>query len=59
MFRVPPETHNGSNIFINLQFALQIVVVNLGSDTFGNLIFQKVLQNQPSPPIIIVQVSFA
>ena len=28
------------------------VVINLRSDTFGNPIFQKVLQNQPSSLII-------
>ena len=34
-----------------------IWVINLGSDTFGNPIFQKVLQNQPSSLIITIATS--
>ena len=48
---------DGSNVLILV--VLKVKVINLKSDTFGNPIFQKGLQNQPSSPIISVLGWFA
>ena len=42
-----------------LLLSLRTRVVDLGSDTFGNPIFQKDLQNWPFSPIISVLSCFA
>jgi hypothetical protein len=44
--------------FIFFVAFLENVNFNLGSDTFGNPIFQKVLQNWPSSLIISVPTPF-
>jgi hypothetical protein len=36
-----------------------IKVIDIGSDTFGNQFIQKILQNQPSSPILSIPKCFA
>ena len=53
------ESNLLSDFVRELTHSMQIRVINLGSDTFGNPIFQKGLQNQPSSPIISILGCFA